>query len=235
MSKFHEALQQLRSVQKPSRGVSVYSRYLNRPMGRHLAALAHALGASPDMVTAASMVTTLVGLVFVVASVQVAWLSVVGGLLLVLGFALDSADGQLARLSGRSSVSGEWLDHVVDAGKMVCVHGAVLVSWLMHDDIAEAWYAAPLVFQVVGVVMFVGGTLVPLLRRGAPASVGRPSLARGLGLLPADYGLLCVVMMLAGWPGVFLPAYVFLAAANTILLVLLLTKWWSELRSVPST
>lgn len=234
MSRLRDALQQLSGVQKSSQGVSVYSRYVNRPLGRQLAALAHTLGASPDMVTGASLVTTLVGLAFVVASAWGPWLSVVGGLLLVLGFALDSADGQLARLSGRSSVSGEWLDHVVDAGKMVGVHGAVLVSWLMHDDVAEPWYAAPLLFQVVAVVMFVGGTLVPLLRRGSPAPVGRPSLARALGLLPADYGVLCVVLMLAGWPGVFLPAYVFLTVANTILLVLLLTKWLGELRAVQS-
>lgn len=47
---------------------------------------------------------------------------------LVVGFAFDSADGQLARLTGRGGPDGEWLDHVVDCAKMVLVHTAVLIS-----------------------------------------------------------------------------------------------------------
>ena len=49
--------------------------------------------------------------------------------LLLLGYALDSADGQVARLSGRSGPAGEWLDHVTDQARTVSLHMAVLI-WL---------------------------------------------------------------------------------------------------------
>jgi phosphatidylglycerophosphate synthase len=49
-------------------------------------------------------------------------------LLLVFGYALDAADGQLARLRGGGSIAGEWLDHVVDAAKIASLHLAVLMS-----------------------------------------------------------------------------------------------------------
>ena len=53
---------------------------------------------------------------------------VVVSLLLILGYALDSADGQLARLLGGGTPEGEWLDHVIDSAKLATIHLAVLVS-----------------------------------------------------------------------------------------------------------
>ncbi|HEX5568181.1 MAG TPA: CDP-alcohol phosphatidyltransferase, partial [Streptomyces sp.] len=50
MSRFRCALGGLSAAQKPGRGVSLYSRYVNRPAGRLLAAAAHALGMSPGQV-----------------------------------------------------------------------------------------------------------------------------------------------------------------------------------------
>jgi phosphatidylglycerophosphate synthase len=41
---------------------------------------------------------------------------------LVLGYALDAADGQLARLRGGGSSLGEWLDHMIDSAKVVGPH-----------------------------------------------------------------------------------------------------------------
>ena len=51
--------------------------------------------------------------------------------LLVLGYMLDSCDGQLARVSGKTSKFGEWLDHSLDIVKILnfnMVLGYLLLS-----------------------------------------------------------------------------------------------------------
>lgn len=122
-------LRELRGAQKTAKGVSLYSRYVNRPAGRVLAAGAFRIGLSPNQVTLVSAAFTFVGIASV-ALVRPSWgLAAVVYAALVVGFAFDSADGQLARLTGRGGPDGEWLDHVVDCAKMILVHTAVLISF----------------------------------------------------------------------------------------------------------
>src|SRR5690606_35319105 len=90
--------------------------------------------------------------------------SVAVGLLLVIGYALDAADGQLARLQGSGTVAGEWLDHVVDAVKTSSLHLVVLVA-LVRLDVPRAWLVVPLVFQVAASVHFFTMMLNDHLRR----------------------------------------------------------------------
>jgi len=236
MTSFTWALTELARAQKPRRGVSVYSRFINRPLGRLLAAACFTLRLSPNAVTLASAVMTAAGLAVLVAGPPSAWRAVAVMLLLVLGFALDSADGQVSRLTGRGSPAGEWLDHVVDAGKMVAVHGCVLVALYLYVPVAPGLLALPLAFQVVAVVMFAGGLLVDLLKRSIPAdgaaTTREPSMLRALALLPADYGILALSFVVFGWPPAFLMVYALLLVANLAIAVLLLAKWFRELRSL---
>ena len=88
-------------------------------------------------------------------------------LLLATGYALDSADGQLARLKGGGRPAGEWLDHTVDMAKTVMLHGAVLIAWLRFDAIAWQQALIPSVSHRLGVAFF-GWLLVDLLRRSTP-------------------------------------------------------------------
>ena len=225
---FTEALQRLRDAQKSSKGVSLYSRWINRPLGRVFAAGAATLGIGPNTVTLLSAVTTAAGLVLlVVAPVSLAT-GVGVAALFVLGFALDSADGQVARLTGSSSPAGEWLDHVVDAGKMVAVHAAVLIA-LWRDEVAPGWLALSLGYQFVSVVFFAALTLFPLLRRGEPAAAGSPSTVRSVALLPADYGILALAFVLWGAQPVFLVVYAALFAATTVIAAALCVKWFRGL------
>lgn len=225
---FTEALQRLRDAQKSSKGVSLYSRWINRPLGRVFAAGAATLGIGPNTVTLLSAVTTAAGLVLlVVAPVSLAT-GVGVAALFVLGFALDSADGQVARLTGSSSPAGEWLDHVVDAGKMVAVHAAVLIA-LWRDEVAPGWLAVSLGYQFVSVVFFAALTLFPLLRRGEPAATGSPSTVRSVALLPADYGILALAFVLWGAQPVFLVAYAALFTATTVIAAALCVKWFRGL------
>ena len=95
---FTAALRELRTAQKTSKGVSLYSRHINRPLGRVLAAAAFRAGLTPNQVTLLSALVSYAALA-AVALLPPSWglaAGVYAGL--VLGFALDSADGQLARL-----------------------------------------------------------------------------------------------------------------------------------------
>ena len=60
--------------------------------------------------------------------------AVLSSVLLVIGYALDAADGQLARLQGSGSRAGESLDHTVDALKTSVLHLAILTSRFRFDD-----------------------------------------------------------------------------------------------------
>ncbi|WP_333777982.1 CDP-alcohol phosphatidyltransferase family protein [Streptomyces sp. IBSBF 3136] len=230
---FSSALRHLSEAQKPGRGVSLYTRFVNRPAGRLLAAGAHRAGLTPNQVTAASAAVTFTALVAIACCQPVPALGHWVALALVLGFALDSADGQLARLHRTASPTGEWSDHVVDCGKLLGIHSAVLISFFRFFDLPHpALLLAPLVFQFSAVLLFFGGILTEQLRRRQtePDAGGRPlSAVRGMALLPLDYGLLCMTFVFLGHRQVFLALYATLLAAHAALLPAFLVKWYREL------
>ncbi|MFJ8561664.1 CDP-alcohol phosphatidyltransferase family protein [Streptomyces microflavus] len=232
-------LRELRGAQKSAKGVSLYSRYVNRPAGRVLAAGAYRAGLTPNQVTVVSAAFTYAALA-AVALVEPSWtLGLAVYAALAVGFAFDSADGQLARLTGRGGPDGEWLDHVVDCGKLLLVHAAVLISFYRFGELpSDAWLLLPLGFQLAAVVTFCAGLLREQLGKaaaaGAPAgSTPAPvSRVRAVGLLPADYGVFCLVFLLLGAPGAFRAGYAALAVVHTLFLAAFLTKWFRELRAL---
>ncbi|MDQ0987672.1 CDP-alcohol phosphatidyltransferase family protein [Streptomyces sp. V2I9] len=234
-------LRELRGAQKSAKGVSLYSRYVNRPAGRVLAAGAFRAGMTPNQVTVASGLFTY-GALAAVALVEPSWtLAVLVYAALAAGFALDSADGQLARLTGRGGPDGEWLDHVVDCGKLVLVHTAVLISFYRFGELpSDAWLLLPLGFQLAAVVTFCAGLLREQLGKAAASARG-PSWAvpraaaspvRAVALLPADYGVFCLVFLLLGAPDAFRAGYAVLAVVHTLFLAAFLAKWFRELKGL---
>ncbi|MFE2377388.1 CDP-alcohol phosphatidyltransferase family protein [Streptomyces sp. NPDC059398] len=232
------ALLELRTAQKSAKGVSLYSRYVNRPAGRWLAAGSHALGLSPNQVTLVSAVFSFAA-VAGVALGGPSWgqgIAVWAGL--AVGFAFDSADGQLARLRGGGSAAGEWLDHVVDCAKITALHSAVLIAFYRHPGhfgvADDAWLLVPLGFQFAAVVTFFGGLLTEKLTPrpvpGSPAAA--PSRLRAVALLPVDHGIFCLVFLLLGAGPGFRWAYTALGAASALFLAAFLTKWFRELSAV---
>lgn len=232
---FRASLEALGGAQKSAKGAPAYSRWVNRRMGRWAAAAAHVAGLRPNHVTLVSALLTFTALGLVLAVRPTPGVSVAVGLLLVLGYALDAADGQLARLQGSGTVAGEWLDHVVDAVKTSSLHLVVLVA-LVRLDVPRAWLVVPLVFQVAASVHFFTMMLNDHLRRqrfGVIGSLtterGTSSVAYSLAVLPTDYGLLCLALGLVGWPVAFLPVYTLLAAATTGFVALALPRWYREM------
>lgn len=241
---YRDVVARLAAAQKRSRNAPAYSRWVNRPLGRRIAAAAYLLGLTPDAVTGISALLTFSGIALVALVAPVPWLGPVVALLLVAGYAFDAADGQLARLRGGGSLLGEWLDHVVDAFKNVLVHMAVLVSWYRFGPgtyEGDVWLLVPVAFAVVSSVFFLAFILTDQLRRlhgtgrpdmtSAEGVAQRAPLMSSLMTLPNDYGLLSVSFVTFGLAAVFPPLYALLLAANVAFLAVGLARWSRELRN----
>jgi cytidyltransferase-like protein len=237
--RYRAALQALPYAGKSDYGAPAYSRFVNRPVGRRFAAAAAAVGATPNRVTLVSALFSFTAIVLLAAVPPSIALGVGVAVLLAIGYALDSADGQVARLQGSGSPAGEWLDHTVDMAKICLLHAAVLISWFRFDAELPLWQAlVPLAFGATVVVSFFGWLLVDLLRRATPgaAEAARPKrapLGRSLLRLPSDYGLLLWIFVSWSTP-LFLWSYSALLAANAAILGLALPVWYRQARALPT-
>jgi phosphatidylglycerophosphate synthase len=234
--RYGDTVRRLAGAQKPPAvGSPAYSRFVNRRIGRHLAAAAYQLGWTPNQVTALSAAFSAAGILTVALVDPRWWTGVLVALALALGYALDSADGQLARLRGGGSPAGEWLDHVVDCVKILTLHAAVLVAFFRFGDLADGWLLVPLAYLVVDSAAFFAMTLNDQLKRGRVAPAAGPvvpSLRRSLLVLPTDYGVLCLVFVLLGWQDGFLAGYGLLLAANALYLAAALVKWYRAIAAL---
>jgi CDP-diacylglycerol---serine O-phosphatidyltransferase len=228
-----EAYAALARAQKSGAGVPWYMRVVNRRLGRALAAAAAPTRVTPDQLTLASLVAFLAAAGLLVGATPAVPVAVGAMLLLQLGFALDSADGQLARLRGAGSPAGEWLDHVVDAGRHLMLHGAVLVGLHRFTDVPDVVLLVPLGFALASSVRFFAQILAEQLARRDPIA-GPESVPRfGVWIqAPADTGLLNLVVVLWAWTTTFLWVYGIFAALNVLLLGATVARRHRELRAL---
>ncbi|MFE9565542.1 CDP-alcohol phosphatidyltransferase family protein [Streptomyces sp. NPDC006487] len=246
MASVGTALRELRGAQKSAKGVSLYSRFVNRPVGRYLAAGSYALGLTPNQVTLISAALSFAGAAVITLTSPSWGLGIAVWALLAVGFAFDSADGQLARLRGGGSAAGEWLDHVVDCAKLTALHTCVLIAFYRFPEAygvgggadggaAAGWLLVPLGFQLAAVVTFFGGLLTEKLKpKPAPGSAAAaPSTLRAVALLPVDYGVFCLVFLFLGGSGLFRWVYAGAGVMAALFLVAFLAKWFRELSAVP--
>lgn len=238
-TRYRQALAALGTKQKTAKGAPAYSRFVNRRLGRHLAALAWALGRTPNQVTGVSALCTGTGITAIALLRPSTGLAAFVTLSLVLGYALDSADGQLARLRGGGSSAGEWLDHVVDSIKTGALHAAVLVH-LHRTDLSDRWLLVPLLYGALASSWFFTVILTDQLRRTHARTTGRPvvpptaaaPLWRSLLALPTDYGLLCLVFLLLAVPIAFIVAYAVLLCGTAAVFAAALVSWYREIRKL---
>ena len=235
----------LRSAQKSNRGAAGYSRWVNRPLGRQAAALAYLRGLSPNQVSLLSAACTFPGIALIAAAPPTWLTAIIVTVLLVAGYALDSADGQVARLRGGGSPDGEWLDHVLDSAKIAVVHLAVAISWFRFFALPSAWVLVPLAFGAVSTVFFFAQVLADMIRRvervraggsGVTTSRVNPNepapVLRSLVVLPNDYGVLCLLMLLLPVSVAFQSIYTVFLAANALFLVVGSMRWFREMRAL---
>ncbi len=235
---YRQTVARLASAQKPAAsGAPAYSLLVNRPVGRLFAAWAFRSGLSPNAVTGISAAFTFAGIAVVATAPPSLGSGLAVWLLLAVGYALDSADGQVARLRGGGSLAGEWLDHVVDSLKISSLHLAVLVLTYRHLALpGSGWLLVPIGFTAVAAVSFFAQTLNDQLRRVHAARTGMPvarppgSWLRRVLVLPTDYGVLCLAFVLLGAPTVFFWVYASLFVASAGHLALALVKWFGDMR-----
>ncbi|TDD13485.1 CDP-alcohol phosphatidyltransferase family protein [Kribbella turkmenica] len=228
---------ELARAQKPSAGTPAYSRFVNRRIGRVFAAAAFLGRRTPNQVSLASGFCSLMGIVLVATVRPSVPLALAVTALLVLGYGLDSADGQLARLRGGGSPLGEWLDHMIDAVKIVLLHSAVLISFYRFDAFGnELLLLVPLAYVCMSSVLFFGLILIDQLRRRHGAAqkpnVRGDSVAKSLLIAPTDYGVLCLVFLAFGSPSLFVVLYGALLAANLLFLAAAIAKWYREMATL---
>ena len=99
----------------------------------------------------------------------------------------------------------------------------------------------PLAFTLVATVFFFALILADLLRRivGAgpqPVAAGAPTEAapvlRSLIVLPNDYGVLCLTVLLLAAHDAFITIYSVLLAANVVFLLVGCARWYRELSAL---
>jgi phosphatidylglycerophosphate synthase len=217
-------------------GVSIYGRQVNRRLGGALARVAFRLGLRPNHVTGLSGLTSALA----VATLVLVRPSLVSGIvvwfLVVLAYALDSADGQLASLRGGGTPAGEWFDHTLDAGRVVAMHSAVLVMTYRFYD-SRTVSVLPLVYLLVASVMFAAVTLAEILLRGhredePPADAAPAITLRGLLLLPLDWGIIALSFLFIGSQSAFPAVYGALLVLTIIIGAALFVKWFRQLSAL---
>ncbi|AMB60245.1 CDP-alcohol phosphatidyltransferase [Microterricola viridarii] len=214
--RFSTALSGLRSAQKPGAGVPAYTRWVNRRLARFAAAAAYTLGWSANVVTAVSAVLSFAALGLMLFAPQSATLGIAVAALLAAGYVLDSADGQVARLSRSSGPAGEWLDHVVDAIRTPAIHLAVLIGLSAVPGLGTWPLAVAVGYCLLSSGQFMSQILSEQLSGAAKPVSESAGIRQSLVLIPTDMGTLCWVFLLWGVPEVFVWVYTGMFLLNAV-------------------
>lgn len=180
-----------------SAGGHFVTRHVAQYLGAACAWAAQAAGFSPSQVTVLGTATFLAGAWAFVALPDGAAGVAICLLLFQLGYALDCADGQLARATDRASAFGAWLDIACDYLRNIVLGGAVALWLALHGE--------PVLGAAAGVA-FAAGEAVYLhtlsALRGddaAPATPRGPLRELATALLDTP-SVLLVLAVLRPWP-----------------------------------
>jgi phosphatidylglycerophosphate synthase len=235
-----ELREQLTARVRGHAGVSLYGRQVNRRLGGVVARVAFRWGLRPNQVTAASGLVSALAVALLILVRPTALSGPLVWFLVAFAYVLDSADGQLARLRGGGTPAGEWFDHVVDAGRVVALHGGVAIMAYRFYESQTAPLVA-LLYAFASSVLFAAGTLAEILLRGhggdapdAPAVAPAITL-RGLLLMPLDLGVLGFSFVFVAYESAFLTVYGIFLALTVVIGAALIAKWFRKLSAVPAT
>ncbi|URN17663.1 DUF5941 domain-containing protein, partial [Streptomyces sudanensis] len=126
----------LRSAVKSRDGF--FTTFFVSPYSRHLARWCARRGLTPNQVTTASLVTALIAAGCAATGTRGGF--VAAGLLLLVSFVLDCADGQLARYSLQYSTLGAWLDATFDRAKEYAYYAGLALGAARGGD--DVWALA---------------------------------------------------------------------------------------------
>jgi phosphatidylglycerophosphate synthase len=185
---------------RANRGGGLFSETLSQRLGAGFAWLAYRLGLSPTALTLGNLLLGLAASIATVAlagpvadGVVPAW---VAGLVALLGwqvaYALDCADGQLARVTGRDSPAGARVDVLCDVAAQIALVTALGATTVAQRPGTPVWLVAA----------FAGTWMVNLVTSVMQAGPSRASLIPSTRLpvrlvkLVRDYGAMIFVAAL---------------------------------------
>ncbi|GAA1850829.1 CDP-alcohol phosphatidyltransferase family protein [Asanoa iriomotensis] len=197
-----------------NRGGGLFSEALSQRAGALFAAAAYRLGIAPTLLTAGNLVVGLGTSAAVVALASTDVPTWVAGLIALLGwqlaYALDCADGQLARVAGRTSPAGARVDVLCDIAVQISLVTALSAVAVDQRPSTASWVVA----------MFAGTWMVNLVTSvmqagpNAGSMVTSTSLPVRLAKLVRDYG---AVVFLAGLVLLLVPQWtIWLLIAFTV-------------------
>ncbi len=143
-------------------------------------------------------------------------------LLVALNYVLDSVDGQVARLTKQGSPLGEWLDHSLDAIRLVLVN-VFIINIILDANLSEA----PRIVIFSCLVGQIGLYVVGILREmilDFDISKNIKETSRFakfifIALIPADYGIFVMIFLLSANPILLTYLYILFGIYNLCLLV----------------
>ena len=154
------------------------------------------------------------------------------GTALAVGFMFDSADGQVSRVTGASSKTGEWVDHVADAFRSPAIHFCTAAAVMVYRP--ESWWLAvvALVYGWVTSGQFMSQILAEQFVRAAGRKQTRGGNLRSFVLLPTDPGVLCWSFAAWGFGVPFMVLYTFLAVIAVAHSSISLRRRFRDLRAL---
>jgi phosphatidylglycerophosphate synthase len=230
------AAPRLREFLALNRGGGLYSEAVSQPFGSAIALAACRLGLSPTALTLINLVLGLSASVTVVvlaprmaAGTVPAWVVGLGALVAwQVAYALDCADGQLARATGQASTSGARVDVLCDVAAHIALVTALAAVAVAYRPGTPVWLVAAFVgtwmVNLVTSVMQSGphaASMVP--SRSTPVRVvklvrdpGLVFLAAGLVLALAPQWTVVALWGFAALNGTFLLASIAFSARRAL-------------------
>ncbi len=181
-----------------------------------------------NKVSGGALTPNMVTVIGLLAHAPIAWLIAThhpiwaGGLLLIFGL-FDTLDGELARLQGRTSHSGMFLDSVSDRIKEVLVYigliGAAASTTATCTGIGQTCWYSNATYMVLLVVALGGSLLTSYINAWGEAVLRGSKVAKSQlnktfrgGIASFEVRMfLLVIMLLFGWEAIIVPIIAILA------------------------
>lgn len=183
-----------------NRGGGLFTETVNQRIAAHLCVAAHRRHLAPTALTLANLVVGVATSVGVAAlapkmhdgTVPALAVGLVALLLWQFAYSLDCADGQLARVTGRSSPAGARVDVLCDVALQISLVAAV-------STVAAAYHPVPVWLVAAFAGTWMVNLVTSVMQQGAAAQslVTSRSPAVRLVKLVRDYGAVVTVLALA--------------------------------------
>jgi len=178
-----------------SRRGGLFTDSVSQRLGAGFAVLAHRRGIPPTALTMGNLVLGLAAAALVITGHGQLPAVVVGlGALLLwhVAYALDCADGQLARVTGQASPAGKRVDVLCDAALQTALVAAVVTVAAGHDPAPPPWliavFAGTWLVNLITSLLQQGDTAASLVASGSPV-VRVVKLVRDYGAVVTLVGL----------------------------------------------